>query len=267
MKQVTIRGILRTILLLLVVAQLCSGANDDQGEGDDTAVYQNTNGYVYLKNCEDNAVEVTSVKLLCDSPYTFYYGNGAHRNSPQCDYGDKARITVYFNVTEDLGSDVYMTMAVYAATGDYELLYALRAAEVCNNLVGSTCNTQGQYAFSMRVQFDYLYGDNQAFYPVVEMGFSTKPDEGYNLGGSNIDCWYNEESEQYDPWIYTDTTKVKSKGGQESFLANYGTMIGAFTLLFAFAFNVWRKIGNEVEYKGKLDQMDLLGSSKFGSCD
>ena len=214
--------------------------------------YNNNNdGHIHLKNCPNSVVETTSVKLLCDSPYTFYYGNGAHRNSPWCDYGDKATISVSFNVTTTMEYDdqIYVTLAVYAATADYELLYALKAQKLCNNLVSSSCASQGEYSFSKKVQFDDLYGDNSEFNTVVEMGFSTKPDEGANLGGSNIDCWYAEG--EYDQWINEDSSKIKTRG-TGSVAANYGILLGTLTLLFGFSIHLWRSVGTEVEYKGKM---------------
>jgi hypothetical protein len=66
------------------------GANNNNGGG---ANYQDG---TQPEICEDGIVQVTSIKTVCDSPYTFYYGNGANRNSESCNFGDKATIMVSF---------------------------------------------------------------------------------------------------------------------------------------------------------------------------
>jgi len=67
-------------------------------------------GFPTVEACENSAIQVRKMEVLCDSPYTFYYGNGANQNSPLCDYGDKATISVQFRVVADLDSysDVFM---------------------------------------------------------------------------------------------------------------------------------------------------------------
>jgi hypothetical protein len=58
------------------------GVDDDRYSGQD---------YKHLAVCDDSVVEVTAISVTCSTSYTFYYGNG-HRNSPTCDYGDKATV-------------------------------------------------------------------------------------------------------------------------------------------------------------------------------
>lgn len=72
--------------------------NDGGDDGvDDTVDDTSYQRYAYPpKICKDGIVQVTSLQTVCDSPYTFYYGNGANRNSESCNYGDKATITAYF---------------------------------------------------------------------------------------------------------------------------------------------------------------------------
>jgi len=55
--------------------------------------------------CDDSVVQVTALYAVCDSPYTFYYGNGASRNSPVCSYGDKLSFEVHFEVVDDIVQD------------------------------------------------------------------------------------------------------------------------------------------------------------------
>ena len=89
------------------------------------AGYNNSRNYepqsLKLNVCADSVVTVTYMSVLCDSPYTFYYGNGANRNSVVCDYGDKATLRVRFTVLDDLQEDdteIFVTMAAFGNTSD-----------------------------------------------------------------------------------------------------------------------------------------------------
>ena len=50
-------------------------ANDDAAAAGDDAYAQT------VVPCEKGVVQVTGISLLCNSPYTYYWGNGANRNS------------------------------------------------------------------------------------------------------------------------------------------------------------------------------------------
>jgi hypothetical protein len=237
--------------------------NNDDDKAQDSA-YWNTNTDDYsptLVTCEDGAVEVTSVTILCDSPYTFYYGNGAHRSSQYCSYGDKFSLSVEFSVTENLGYDdyIYITMGIYAMKDNYELLHSVRAINLCGAFVGKDCISKGYYSFDLDGTFDYFYTDKTDFYPIIEMGFSTKQDEGYNLGGVNIDCEYDEDYEQYDEeGSYTGrSAQIGSRSGARAFAANYGMLLGAVVVITLFGLIAWKAAGSEVEYKGRAYQMDF----------
>jgi hypothetical protein len=219
-----------------------------------------------IQNCENSVVQVTSVKILCDSPYTYYYGNNAHRNSQLCDYGDKAMVTVYFNVTEDLNynEDIFMTFGIYAWKTQLELVYAVRAVEVCSTFVGHQCRQAGSYAFAFQVTFDYAYGDRSQFIPKIEMGFSNKADEGYNLGGVNIFCQYDGNYQQYDPWFDGKQFHASQTWGAGAiagvYATKYGVLVGVLLLLIAFGIFAWKRMGTQIEVPGSSD--DLLGSQK-----
>ena len=92
-------------LIVALLALYCRAADDDGNNNDDNAgdddSYQTP-----VEICEDMLVSVTAIQVLCDSPKTYYYGSGINRNSLVCDYGDKATITVDFDVMMDMGDDV-----------------------------------------------------------------------------------------------------------------------------------------------------------------
>jgi hypothetical protein len=182
--------------------------------------------------CPDSVVQVNKVEWSCDSPYTWYYGSGAHRNSATCDYGDKMSLTIKFQVVatiEDASvNDIFTTMAIYDDSDN--LLSFTTPDYLCKNYVNADCTVAGTYSFTTRLTLTrpnsngddevsvsgssgsssnnnyYGYGVDSSyhgkvnnFYPVLSMAFSTKMDSGYNLGALNVEC--KEWNEQYPSYV------------------------------------------------------------------
>eukprot|EP00980_Cylindrotheca_fusiformis_P011718 scaffold2783_cov129-Cylindrotheca_fusiformis.AAC.19 len=204
-----------------------------------------------IENCARSTVWVNSVTILCDSPYAYSYGNGAHRGSTVCDYGDMATVMVNFNIAASIRSldNVYMTMGVYATKVDLELLFAAINVHL-NDLVGRKVNKKGNYEFSMRIMLDKTYGDNAQFVPGFEFGFSTMQDEGYNLGGVNINCAYNAENQPYSSKFYRakQNSKQRYGAGPSLHYASFSFFLGVALVVGAFYY-FWRKRSEEKEIK------------------
>jgi hypothetical protein len=200
-------------------------------------------------NCEGSTVWVNSVTILCDSPYAYYYGNGAHRGSTVCDYGDMATVMVNFNIAASIRSmdNMYMTMGVYATKVNVELLFAAMNIKV-DDLVGGNVNKKGNYEFSMRIMLEKTYGDNSQFVPSFEFGFSTMEDEGYNLGGVNINCAYNARNQPYSSKFYRakQNSKHRYGAGPSLHYASFSFFLGVALLAGTFFF-FWNKRNNEME--------------------
>ena len=96
--------------------------------------------------CKNAAIQVQNLTYYCDSPYTFYYGNGAHRKSDTCDYGDKVTVSMKFYVAQAVESTTYMELAAYDNAD--EQLYLAGSMDLCNDFVGKSCNEVGYYSFS-----------------------------------------------------------------------------------------------------------------------
>lgn len=193
-----------------------------------------------VENCKKPTISVNSVTILCDSPYTYYYGNGAHRGSTVCDYGDMATVLVNFNVKSKIRTvdKAYMTIAVYAQKTDQELLFAAMNVDMAE-LVGKKVSNKGNYEFSMRVVIEKgASGDNSQFVPSFEMGFSTAQDEGYNLGGVNINCNYNVRTQPYSSKFYRAKLNSKTKfgAGLSLHFASFSFMLGVALLAGTFLF-------------------------------
>lgn len=229
-------------LLFLIASQGTHAANDDAAaagddgyyaDGDDgssnTASAYSTGAKV--EPCEKGVVQVTSISLLCNSPYTFYYGNGANRQSQVCDYGDKANIEVSFTVTGDLdeGTDIYMKMAVFYGG---EQLYRGDSVELCYNFVGDSCTAAGDYTFKKKIQFAYLDGTYAKFVPTLEIAFSDSADGSYRLGGVNIDCAEDEDDDQN---IVNWSNSDEGESHVESFFLDFGILIGTVVVISGFA--------------------------------
>jgi len=228
------------LLFILFLALSCKGEDDD-ANNDDSATQ--------IEICDSTTVQVSSVQVLCDSPRTYYYGNGANRNSVTCDYGDKATVSVTFDTVQDLDEDedIYMVMAIYSQNG--ERLYAGNSNELCQNMVGSTCAYQGSYSFSNKVSLANTGGYDAQFGVVVEMAFSREADGGSSLGGVNIgDCdssrvgWYNGQ---------------QRKRGNGGILADYCIFAVTIAMVSSFFWILATKDDNEgIEIKKPADGGD-----------
>mmetsp|Transcript_15462 Transcript_15462/g.29248 ORF Transcript_15462/g.29248 Transcript_15462/m.29248 type:complete len:310 (+) Transcript_15462:84-1013(+) len=193
---------------------------------------------IYLKVCDDSVVQVTSVTILCTSPYTFYYGNGAHRNDIVCNYGDKANVEVQFQVIDDIGevSDFYMTMALADQEG--HLLAVTDPAFVCNDYVGGSCTKAGSYSFTTKLRLEtpeYYSTRNKNFVPNIKMAFSTMSNHGYNLGALNTECkaWDNERPS------YVSWSNHPRATGQRLFFQRNGALVGTCAMLSIIIAFVW----------------------------
>lgn len=204
--------------------------------------------------CDESVVRVRELYLICDSPYTFYYGNGANRNSPVCNYGDKLSMELSFQVTDDIkdSDNIYVTMAVYDDQGN--ILISVDPVHLCDDLVGYECVNQGYYGFIYRLRLPYPSNDNNVqstsassysssssnnggrFLPYVHMAFSTRADSGYNLGALNIQCaQWNPNEPSYVSW----SLNKSSRSPLESFTADYTILLASCLTLMMISLFVW----------------------------
>lgn len=209
-----------------------------------------------VENCQTALIQVTEATIVCDTPYQNSYKSGAHQHSALCGYGDYARVTVYFTVGSDVlsqnGETIYMDLAIVARKcGNEEKVYHLKSTDLCSEFVGHDCNAAGNYAFSFAT--DSLSSNNyyNSFYPVLELAFSNRKDQGYNLGGININCQYSEEYPVYG-------SNTKRRRGNNSSSSNFihkaakflGMMIVALGVSFV-AFSIAKRHRSGIEYKGR----------------
>ena len=216
------------------------GSNSNGG-GSGNSNRQDQN--IVLKVCEDSVVAVTMVYITCTSPYTFYYGNGAHRNDVVCDYNDKATVEVQFQVIANIEeeNDIYMTMALRDQEG--HVLAVTDPGFLCNDYVGASCTNAGSYTFTTKLRLETPeneYATASNFVPQIQMAFSTKPNHGYNLGALNTECqaWDNKRP-GYVPWM-NDLRPT----GARLFWQRNGALFGtcaALTVIVAFVWSQSRR--------------------------
>jgi hypothetical protein len=195
---------------------------------------------IALNVCQDSVVMVTSVYITCTSPYTFYYGNGAHHNDVVCDYLDKASVKVSFSVIADIEeeSDIYMTMALLDEAG--HVLTVTDPSFLCNNYVGNDCTAAGHYSFSKKFLLDTpkdSSADESNFTPQIQMAFSTKANHGYNLGALNTEC---REWDASQPALVSWSTHARPTG-MLLLVQKYGALTGTCMAMVCIIAFVWRQ--------------------------
>lgn len=218
-------------LILLLVATTSA----EDADYDDDAYTAQT-----LEPCNGGMVQVTSLQVLCDSPYTFYYGNGANRDSAKCNYGDKATISVEFDVEEDIEDAYSIYMSVGAYDGYDEQLYYGDQVDICNS-VGYDCRSAGSYSFSVKTQFAYVDGKDSKFVPLLELAFGDGSSEGdFSFGGVNIKCDKNQNNGH---WNSPNAGSYRTY----TFLANYSILIATVAIVSVFAVVLWKQSAAEFE--------------------
>ena len=179
--------------------------------------------------------DMTRIILLLWHSYVYllvHQGNGANRNSPVCDYGDKASLSVTIKVLDDLqekDTEIYYTLAAYDDAGN--ILTTTTPENLCRDYIGQDCTRAGIYTFEKRLRFDTPNGNQTKFYPVIQMAFSTKSDSGYNLGAINMQCL---ESDQNQP-AFVSWSDESRRSIHHNFGVEYGMLIATCCLLIVIS--------------------------------
>ncbi|CAB9509905.1 expressed unknown protein [Seminavis robusta] len=197
-----------------------------------------------VETCQDLIVQVTSIQTVCDSPQTFYYGSGVHRNSPTCNLGDKATTTVYFDVSENLeNTNIYVVLSVYAGYGNDILTSS--SPKNLQKYVGYSCNEAGSYSFTYTTTLGSSSSSSSSsssnsygnFIPYHQIAFSSQTNGDYNLGAANIPCdqWEDENNHEWAMVTAQSTFTTRD------FFIEYGILIGTFCVMGVFVAVVVRQ--------------------------
>jgi hypothetical protein len=223
-----------------VIASGSSSSSSSSSSSDNSTSILNN-----IELCADTPIEVTGISILCDSPGTFYYGSGKYRNSQYCKTGDKAKLTVTFDVIGDI-SDVDPLFTLQA-NGDSETVIVYKNARLCylgtlSSTDGSACGGYG--SFSIATQFYWAKSttstdtnEQQLFSPYVSVGFhSTRNPNKYDLGGANTDMCQGSS-------ILTALNEIREhhNGPLVSIILSSLVLLGTLIILGMFAWYLWRR--------------------------
>ncbi|KAL7566682.1 hypothetical protein ACA910_017744 [Epithemia clementina (nom. ined.)] len=239
----------RLSVLLLCTCLNPVGAYDynsySSNSGDYGGDYSSQSCPTVLSLCENSVVQVRDVQWACNSPYAYYWGNGAHRNSRVCAYNDKITFQISFRVTDDITevNDIYVTMAIQEYSSR-TILQSKAPSYLCKYMVGTDCTFAGDYSFSFTVRLesptnsntdgvDSAVSSSDDFCPVLIMAFSTEADSGYNLGALNMEC------AAWDSALKTWAQRPKLT--PRDWIRNYGMILGTGLCLIVFSGFVWQQ--------------------------
>jgi hypothetical protein len=151
------------LLLLVAPAKSASDASSSSsnGSGYDGSSSDDGSYYNTFSVCSDSAIVVSDIVLVCDSPGAYYYGSNKYRNSATCQAGDKAKLTVQFQVAETLDYSAYIHLMV-KGYGSVESQQIYSGEELCStsglsSSDGATCPSQGE-CFLVRETFHRQIG-------------------------------------------------------------------------------------------------------------
>jgi hypothetical protein len=214
---------LRTIdfrLLFAIYALLVSGAN----------AYRNK-----FTVCDNSAIVVQDLTIVCDSPGSYYYGSTKYRNAASCQGGDKAKFYVAFQIQKNLTTTGYKPYLTIDAQGygTVSSVNVYSAAELCSvsglkASNGQVCPEAGNYylngSFYWNEKSDnYTY----TFSPKLSVGFMSSPSKSvYDLGGAN--------TQQCAGTTFVDWSKTARSSAMNSiqtFFATFGILLGAIAAL------------------------------------
>ena len=234
---------LSQVSVLLLTARI-SLANDGSYSGGGSS---SQDGYNSFALCSDSDIQITSISVGCDSSGTFYYGSGKYRDSETCKAGDKAKITITFDIINDLnGVDPMLTLT---ASGNNETVTVYKNARLCylgtlKSTSGSSCSSLGSYTLSTQFYWSSSSGyssssDDKAFSPYVSVGFhSSKDPNKFDLGGANTKmCAGNIVTS----WSKNVTQRGALSTPLASFLWSFLILIGTIGILGMFAWYLWRR--------------------------
>lgn len=224
-------------------------------------------GYSYYSNslsvCSDSSIDVTGVSILCDTPGVWYYGSSGYRNSQSCQKGDKAYLTVTFDIIEEYLQQEYIYLTLQVFGGDQEIV-VYQNALLCSigtlsESSGVSCPGQGSYSISTKFYFDYstnthdddnwndrYLGDDDSdddgyspsFKPLVTIGFaSAKNQDDYDLGGANTDhCAGQSKNIQSD---IMDRVQKSVSHPIVTFLLSVVLLVSVIAILVGSTYYVW----------------------------
>jgi hypothetical protein len=233
----------RVSIFVSLLLLLTSYTDVHAADGDDSAYYNQ------FSVCSDSKVEVVDMSLYCDSPGSYYYGSNKYRNSATCQAGDKAKVQVALEITEDLESDPYLTVEVqgYGTVESVTVLKSISFCETVSSYDGAICPSAGKYYTknqfywgSQNDNYDY------SFVPKIVVGIaSTDSSNSFDLGGANTNKCYSGNT--FSNW----TTGVRKSAANtvSSFIISFGILIATVLFIVLFTYCIIKETSRRKYYK------------------
>lgn len=225
-------------------------------------------GYSYYSNslsvCSDSSIDVTGVSVLCDTPGVWYYGSSGYRNSQSCQKGDKAYLTVTFDIVDENLDAEYIYLTLRVLGGDQEVI-VYQNALLCSigslsASSGASCPEQGSFSISTKFYFEYssnthdddawndrYLGDDDSdddltssasFTPLVSVGFASSNNrDDYDLGGANTNlCAGQSKNIQSD---IVETVQKSVSHPVVTFLLSFLLLVTVIGILGGSTYYLW----------------------------
>jgi hypothetical protein len=205
--------------------------------------------YNQFSVCSDSKVDVVDMSLYCDSPGSYYYGSNKYRNSATCQAGDKVKMQVILEITEDLESDPYLTVEVQGY-GSVESVTVLKSISFCDTVTssdGAVCPAAGKYY----TKNQFYWGDQSdsydySFVPKIMVGVaSTESSNSFDLGGANTNKCYSGST--FSNW--TIGVRKSAANTLESFFISFGILTGTVIFIILFIYCIIKETTRRKYYK------------------
>jgi len=235
------------LLLCLAIVAVISRAEDGGGG---------------VTNCDDSLIEIQSVQVLCDSPGTYYYGQGGYRKAETCKLEDKAHLYGTFYISQDLYAASPYAYLQVDAYGQGEEFSAFQPTLLCQlgdlkSTSGATCPSPGYYSFHSKFYLSSSSGQSSdtEFVPYMRFYFSSDGASGnHDLGGANLKKCSDDSNNWWQPSVNSQSSDVEVS----RMLSQNGLLFFSMFFISAFACVLyWQSRG------GGDKQMELAGNDKI----
>lgn len=209
-----------------------------------------------MNQCSESLIQITSLGASCDTPGDYTYNNGGYRNSKTCNYSDKIKLTMNFDITSDsLSTDMDVFFTINAKVNGVTLTQAIQGADLCSSVYeSSSCPGAGSYTYSSQFYLPSSADDDQSsvatnFSPDIEVSFSTYQDStshdvGFATSESLDSDRCSSNSHWWDRWRPkngTNRNSAKSASPGDEYISDNMLLIVTSLFLACFALLLWRQ--------------------------
>jgi hypothetical protein len=249
------------VLLALLLSAVSVHAEEEEVQEDDAVTDDAAADESYATQfevCADSVIEVQGISILCDSPGTYYYGSGKHRNSDECQPGDKAKVQIEFYIADHdtiQQAGNYALVSIDVDSGWWsESKIVYENADLCSlsslkSVSGKQCPYQGYY--KINTQFYWTSTDSNSgssFYPTVSVGFKSSLNVNvYDYGGANTNLC---RGSTFVTW--SDGVSVSYANAISNFMRSFGILLFTICVMGAFIWFLAKRPTSLADAKEKL---------------